>query len=185
MVNFLPHDHIICQFYTLNFCFSSNLYPSFYWRGGASFVVGPLTEIAIQLACLLLDFGDITTSLHSGGNKVSDNKVIPFPLKGRMFETYPCIPSYKQYGALPLYTLLWNLWSFRVLPWPPYCQSARPQFIQPSTTSVEIQEHYHRVHSVCAALCEGVTKTVVQNSKTSGGEWDEVRGGEEPKATEH
>ena len=87
MVNFLPHDHIICQFYTLNFCFSSNLYPSFYWRGGASFVVGPLTGIAIQLACLLLDFGDITTSLHSGGNKVSDNKVIPFPLKGRMFET--------------------------------------------------------------------------------------------------
>ena len=73
------------------------------------FVVGPLTGIAIQLACLLLEFGDITTSLHSGGNKVSDNKVIPFPLKGRpgrMFETEPCIPSYKQYGALPLYTLL-------------------------------------------------------------------------------
>ena len=42
--------------------------------------------------------------------------------------------------------------------------------IQPLTIPVEIQKHYHRVHSVCAALCEGVTKTVVQNSKTSGGE---------------
>ena len=30
----------------------------------------------------LPDFGDITTCLHSGGNKVSDNEVIPFSLMG-------------------------------------------------------------------------------------------------------